>query len=224
MRRIGGFCLVLASLIATPAVMNAQRCLGTASFADGHLRAKVGTSSVADWRYYQLGLTIGRERGAFVGVDASRGTYKYFDLADNGLGASVGYQLSFGRRWQLCPRLHVSRSTSTWIVGGTHVDYWSTSRGISAALGVTAWSSRRFDLVPSAELTYAIASARMQSARQGIEREATGSVRAGGLAIAPGLIFGKAVTLRPFVNYPVGNKGAENVYGASIAFSFGSRK
>ncbi len=223
MRRIGGFCFVVALLVATPAAVYAQRCLGTASFADGHLRAQVGTSSVADWRYYQVGLTIGREHGAFVTGEASRGTYKYYDLTDNGLGASVGYQVPLGTRWQLCPKLNLSRSISTWLAGGTHVDYWNTSTGIGAALGVTAWSSPRFEFVPSAELTYAITSARWQSARQGIEHEAQGSVRGGGLSIAPGLIFGRTVTLRPFVSIPVGNKGAENIYGASIAINFGSR-
>jgi hypothetical protein len=123
----------------------------------------------------------------------------------------------------LCPKLNVSRSTATWLVRGTHVDYWSTSTGISAALGVTTWSSRHFELVPSAELVYAISSARMQSARQGIEQEARGSVRGGGISVAPGLIFSKTVTFRPFVTYPVGNKGAKNIYGASVAFSFGAR-
>lgn len=224
MKRVGGFCVVVASLVATPAVVYAQRCLGTASFTDGHLRAQIGTSSVADWRYYQVGLTIGRERGAFVSGVVSRGRYKSYDLTDDGLGASVGYQVPIGTRWQLCPKLNVSRSSSTWLASGTHLFYWSTSTGISAALGVTAWSSRHFEFVPSAELVYAISSARMQSATQGIEREARGSVRGGGLSITPGLIFGKAVTLGPFVTVPVGDKGAESIYGASVAFSFESRR
>ncbi|MHB1096238.1 MAG: hypothetical protein ACYC3F_08685 [Gemmatimonadaceae bacterium] len=224
MRRIGGFCFAVASLVATPAAVNAQVCMGTASFADSHLRAQVGTSSVADWRYYQVGLTLGRERGAFVEGGVSRGTYKYSDVTDNGLGASVGYQVPLGTRWQLCPKVSGSRSTSTWLAGGTHVDYWNTSAGVSAALGVTASSSPRFAFVPSAELSYAITSARWQTARQGIEHEAQGSVRGGGLTIAPGLVFSQLLTLRPFVQVPVGNKGAKNIYGGSIAISFGSRK
>ena len=223
MRSIGGICCVVASLVATPVLAKAQRCTGTATFADGHLRAHVGTSTVSEWRYNDIGLSIGRERGLFATGGASRGTYKGVDITDNGLSASVGYQVRIGSRLQLCPQLYVGRSTSTWIYGGTHFDYWSTATGLSTAIGLTAWSSRRFDLVPSAVLAYTRSSARAQSARQGIEREAEGSRRAGALLLSSGLIFHKILTVKPFVSIPVGYTGGKNVTGFSIAVSFGSR-
>jgi hypothetical protein len=224
MRRIGGLCFVVASLVATPAVVNAQRCLGTASFADGHLRAQVGTSSAADWRYYQVGLTMGRERGAFVTGAASRGTYEHSDVTFNGLSGSVGYQVPVGTRLQVCPQVFVGRSTSTWNAGRSHVDYWSTATGISTAVGVSAWSSRRFDLVPSAELTYTRSSGRMQAATGGVENEARGTYGSGGLLLASGLIFGKVITVNPFISLPVGVRGAKHVTGVSVSINFGSRQ
>lgn len=224
MRRIGGFCFVLASLVATPAVVNAQRCLGTASFADGHLRAQVGTSSLSGWRYYQAGLAIGRERGAFVSGGASRGRYRDFDFTNNGLSASVGYQVPLGTRLQLCPKLNVARSTSTWYGGGSHTDYWGNAIGISTAVGASLWSSPRFDLVPSAELSFAVSSARMQSATQGIEREVSASGRTGALSLASGLIFGKVVTVSPFISVPLGVRGVGTVSGVALSVSFGSRQ
>lgn len=225
MRRIGGFCFVLASLVATPAVVNAQRCQGVASFANGHLRAQVGATSTQGWQSYGFGLALGRERGAFVSGSVSHGTYtNNVDVTNNGLSASVGYQVPIGTRLQLCPKLSVSRSKSTLNSGGTRVDYWGNSTGISTAVGVTAWSSRRFDLVPSAELSYAISSARMQAATRGIESEARGSYRTGGLSIAPGLIFGKVITVSPFVTIPLGMRGARNISGVSVAISLGPRQ
>ena len=224
MRRIGGFCVVVAALVATPAAVNAQRCLGTASFADGQLRAHIGTSSVPGYQSYSVGLSLGHDRGAFVGASASRGEYDNSDITFNGLGASVGYQVPVGTRVQVCPQVFVGRSTSTWYAGRSHVDYWSTATGISTAVGVTAWSSRRFDLVPSAELAYTRSSGRMQAASGGVENEARGTYGSGGLLLAPGLIFGKVITVNPFISLPVGVRGAKHVTGVSFAISFGSKQ
>ncbi|MFA6166931.1 MAG: hypothetical protein WC700_09960 [Gemmatimonadaceae bacterium] len=224
MRRIGGFCFVVVSLVATPAVVNAQRCLGTASFADGHLRAQVGRSSVQGWRSTRVGLSLGHERGAFVSGGASRGTYDNSDVTVNGLSASVGYQVPVGTRVQVCPTLSVGRSTFTYYTSRSHVDYWGTATGISTSVGVTAWSSSRFDFVPSAELAYSRSSERMQSATRGMENEAQGTYGSGGLSITAGLIFGKVISVSPFVALPVGVRGANNVSGISVAISFGNRK
>ncbi|MDP1892468.1 MAG: hypothetical protein Q8K55_16405 [Gemmatimonadaceae bacterium] len=225
MRRIGGFCFVMASLVAAPAVVHAQQCLGTASFADGRLRAELGTTASQGWQSFGVGLALGRERGAFVSGSVSHGTYtNNVDVSSNGLSASVGYQVPIGTRWQLCPKLNLSRSKSVLNSGGTRVDYWGNTVGISTAVGVTAWSSRRFDMVPSAELSYAVSSARMQAATRGIENEARGSYRGGGLSIAPGLIFGKVITVNPFVMFPLGVRGARNVSGVSVGISFGPRR
>lgn len=224
MRRIGGFCCVVASLIAMPAVVAAQRCLGTASFSDGHLRARVGTSSVRGWRYNSVGLSVGQERGMFVSGSASRGTYEYSDVTINGLSATVGYQVPVGTRVQVCPSVYVARSTSTWYTSGSHVDYWGTATGISTAVGIMAWSSSRFDLVPSAELAYSRSLLRMQSATRGMENEAQGTYGSGGLSIAPGLIFSSVITVSPFVTLPLGVRGARNVTGFAVSINFGNRK
>lgn len=223
MRRIGGFCFVLASLVATPTVVHAQWCGGTASFADGNLRAAVGTSSAPEWRSYGVALSVGRARGVFASGGVSRGKYDHSDVTDLAFSGSVGYQVRLGARVQLCPKLNASHTDMTYNFGRTHVDYGSNTMGISSALGAAVWSSRRFALVPSAELGYAVTSAHVQQATGGIEHEAQASRRSGALSLSSGLIFGKVVTVSPFVSIPLGVRGVGNVYGGSIAISFGPR-
>ena len=80
-----------------------------------------------------------------------------------------------------------------------------------------AWARR-----PSRTATCARRSGRPRS--RGIENEARGTYGSDGLLLAPGLIFGKVITVNPFLSLPVGVRGAKHVTGVSFAISFGSKQ
>src|SRR5450759_497538 len=167
MRSIGVFGLALVSFVAMRGSATAQRCAGLASFADGNLRTGVGMSTGSGWHYVDAEMVLGREHGVFVGGGVSRGTASNSDLVDNVLGASIGYQVRAGSRLHVCPKLEVSHSSATWYYGRTRADYGNTATGVSTAIGVSTWSSKHFDFVPSVEFAYVLVSTSVRASTYG---------------------------------------------------------
>jgi len=213
---------VLAGAVIIPlAKSQAQTCLGAASFSAGNMRLGAGVDVGDKSKAFSGDFAIGSTMGPF--ATAGLSTVQYDDVSGNGIGFNVnaGYAVKANATGtaQLCPIVGFSYQNAPDIeseFGSITSSYHAFVLG--GALGGVASSSPGLDFVPFVSAGYVLSQASASVA--GFSQSQNDNY--GVIGLGAGLVFNRAVTIRPSVGIPVGLEGAKPRYGLSIGFSFGT--
>jgi hypothetical protein len=158
------------------------------------------------------GVGIGRLGSRTYG-GAQLGFSKYDDLEGEtiSVGAFIGTQIPVGstERAQFCPYVGGGIGTGPNDIEGTGINASTTTVALGAALGVRAFESSSFTVIPGASFSLVRSSFKLSNGFDSVEESDTYGVFGLGL----GLLLGRDASVRPYVSIPVGLEDASASFG-----------
>jgi hypothetical protein len=223
-------------LVSLSSVAQGQICLGLPSFAKP-MQVHASLTTGDDVTTIGGGVSWGSRTGLFGGVNAGIVSIDEVDEGAFVLGASGGYQLSTGgssrrrsattaqqtsmQSIQLCPVASIQyQKGPEFDILGEDIDLSATNIGAGIAAGLPIDASPTFQLIPmgSFALAYSKLKASTESFGSGSESETYGIITLG-----LGFLLNTNLSIRPYVDIPVGLEGADARLGVVAALSIGSR-
>jgi hypothetical protein len=209
MRKIASTLVGLA-VVALSTEASAQMCNGTAPFSVGKMRAGVEMAFPENATSFNGEFAYGTASGLYGGA-----TVRMIDAEGSSESATVygvngGKAMTVGsaKKVEMCPQLLAS-------FGAYPGDVSTMDLGGGVTFGTTLDASKSFGLQPFGG-AYLI--------RNSIE---AGPIEASetnlSLALGAGFIFSKKWTVRPIVNIPVTQDGADATFGIMGSVNFGKR-
>ena len=209
----------LAFSVVTPAITEAQVCMGSASFGAGIARIGASASFSDGTKLYGGELALGAPRGLFGTADAAQTTTEGESATSTVIGGTLGYSLEVGSITDFCAIAAFSHITFPDLqFGSATITSSQNNVGFGGALGVSAVVSPDLSVVPYTSVQYVHATATASSASVGSQ---SASQDYGVLEIGFGLVMGKIVSLRPSVSIPVGLTGGKTAVNIGLAVNFG---
>lgn len=222
MMRIGALLVAFGVLALSATRMEAQTCVGTASFSKGPVRLGAGLASTEGVKRYDVSMAAGAKAGPFASGTMSRAEYSDIDGSATVLGVGAGYAIDLNpaKTVQFCPLARFSHQSGPDIDFGTSTITTSfRSFGLGGSLGVVLPIGPTVDFVPFAGASYFVEHASASGGTFDPDTQDETKVNVGA-----GFVVNKTLTLQPSVVIPVGNDGAKSVFQLAFAFNFGSAK
>jgi hypothetical protein len=213
--------LATVLLASAPLAAYAQTCLGSPSFADGHLQltGDVATNDAAT--AFGIGIGGGSE-SVFGAVEGGGVTYDGFDGATMVVGGRLGYQVPVTATGsaQICPVLGANLGFGPKDIDGLGTDFSSRGLTFGLSLGFNAMRGASVALVPAVSAGF-VYSAGIYDGSGGSATETDTYGQAG---FTLGLILNDRLAVRPSVSLPFGLEGADPVYGIGFTLNYGGRR
>lgn len=214
--------LVPAAAIAAavPTSLDAQTCLGNASFAANHLQMSGTYAFTSD--FDELGAAfVSGSNSVFAGLGVSSYSAEGGD-PNLRIGGSVGYQVpvSASGRVQACPLLRVSYGLPTDDYNGSGGELTTQSYGLGLAFGGTMLQRERLALVPSVQATV---QRDVFTIKGGLAPDDIADTYAT-VGFALGIVMNEALSLRPSVSVPVNASFDEPLFGIGLSLNYGRRR
>ena len=216
--------LLAAAVVLPAAALDAQTCLGLASFDTHPVRIGASVGSQDDLTSLGLNVNFGQRQGAFGGVGVGLTQFDDEDLDEDAttISGSLGYQIPLGtntrssRGPQVCPIGAVGYTIGP-DVGNVDTRVLSLQGGF--ALGAPV------DLTPAVRLTpfgaLSLLHQRLSVTSDDDDGEFNDNESGGLLDIGAGLIFNDRFTIRPSVNIPIGFDRSDTGFSLTLGLSFG---
>lgn len=220
--------IAICLLVRGSSVASAQRCLGTASFASGTIRAGMN----AHWgeREKSVGaeIGVGRPGGLFGLIALDRMTFDGLSEGATLLGGTAGYaaRLTNDDQVEVCAFASYAKqdgpneSLPVFAPGGglgaSTVEVSASIISYGIALGGVATATDALEFVPFASAVYT--TVRSSVSFGGFPTSSTQNftvVQAGF-----GYVIGRKATIRPAISYPFGVDGAKATYLVSVLVNF----
>ena len=217
LRTILAAATLAGATVALPAALQAQACLGNASFTAGKVRVGGDVTFGDDVTTIGPNLAFGGRQGPFAGV--SLDVIDVDRLDDNGLrvGVNGGWQIPLGEgtrrnpsRAQLCPVAALGFMSGPDI---GPIDVSGTDLSAGFAVGAPFTLSPEVELVPFGGLS-------VLWARTTVE-DRSESDTGGRLDLGAGFVFSRRFTARVGVAVPLGFDGADSRFGLGFGINFG---
>jgi hypothetical protein len=202
--------------------LEAQSCLGTASFTAGPARLGVAGAFPEGAKEFGGQLAYGQVNGGFGAVSVARATANDADVSSMTYGVTGGYQLNLGQRGgaQLCPVGGLSYSTTDEVEFlGSSIDASARTFQAGLAVGAPLNAGATAQLVPFGSLSLANTSATVTVDGEDSSNDETYGV----MQLGAGLVLGRAITVQPSVSIPLGLEDADAVFSVAMGFNFGAR-
>ena len=222
---------IACGVVVVSTRLEAQTCMGTASYRAGRVQAAVMMESGNDATGLGASLGAGSQkvRGPFVQGSLSRveldlgGT----DETVTGVGAEFGYGIELPTSsasraiLQICPHLGIAYLRGPDFNGGVLGAIETRSRALEAGMSFGAMfpSSSGVSLVPSVGISFLAQSITVK--QSAFPRDAKTSEDYGNFEIALGVVVGQTVTVQPAVAFPFGVAGADPTMRLALAVNFG---
>lgn len=212
--------LLLGSFLVAGTDVYAQTCRGSVSIAQrSHGVVDVGTAFSKQANSY--GASVGGGSDAWFAGGGIQGLhYSDLDARTWALTGVGGAQIATdpGRYLMVCPMAAVSYERANALFGDD-ASARTLTTNTGAAVGVQAFQSTAFSLVPTAGLFLTNARTRLNIAGD----RTTVSETFGSLHAGVGVLFGERSSITPMLIIPIGLEGGETAFSLSYAFSFGRR-
>jgi hypothetical protein len=214
--------LLAAAALLPLAQLDAQTCLGNASFDVHPVRLGGFLGSTNDVSTLGLDVNFGQREGAFGGVGVGLTQFDDDDLDEDAttISGSLGYQIPLGttRRSgpQVCP-IGVVGYTIGPDVGNVDTRILTLQGGFSLGAPVTLTPSVR--LTPFGALS--LLHQRLSLSDDGSDDEFNESESGGILNLGAGLIFNDRFTIRPSLDIPIGFDESDTGFSLTLGLSFG---
>jgi hypothetical protein len=212
--------MIVGFVVVAGTDAQAQTCRGTVSIAHsarGILGAGTAFSNTAD----AYGASVSGGSTGWFATGGIQGL-RYSDLAANTwalTGVSGAQFTEPGNYFAVCPIGIVSYERTTAIFGQDGVTGYTLTTMGGASVGVTAFQSTMFQIVPTAGLFIASDNAHVSNLEDGTsERETYGLLQVG-----VGVLIGVRSSITPMLIVPINKEGGENSFAISYSFSFGRR-
>jgi len=222
--------IALGGLLAVTAVAaQGQTCLGLPSFGRAPMHVSVGLTTGDDVTTVGGGLSWGTPAGLFGGVNLGLVDIDNVDESAFVIGGGIGYQMSAAstrrtdnvRELQFCPvaTLQYQMGPEFEFFDET-IDLSALSLSGGVALGVPVEASATFQLIPTGTiaLAYTKVTADLGTFGSGSDTETYGVITLG-----VGFLMNGTVSIKPYVDIPVGLEGADARLGILVAFGIGRR-
>ncbi len=214
---------VAAALLVGSSALEAQTCLGTASFATGPTRAGVEVTFDDGATAYGAELAFGRAEGGFAGVNAALHTIDDLDESAFGIGGTLGLQRAVAAYAgaQLCPVL------SAGYIFGPNFDVSGLEFESSTLLGSAGLAfGVPFQLSPAAAIV-PFGQARVAYGRSSVSaggQSESFSDTYGLLGLGAGVVLNQRITIRPTISIPVGLDDSDATFSIGAAVNFGAQR
>ena len=232
------FCIVVLAAVATLLVtpLNAQTCVGAASFAAGPLRVEAQVKFRNGQSTLGGSVSAGAPNSFFAGLGIQR-TYHdsvqsptsiyAIEPPSTDYAVDAGYQLPLGATGQLqiCPIARYDHTSAVLRDPSTILTHVTGDLGaFGVALGGIASQSQNVDFVPAISMEYSTLHSRVrQDAPFSFTIDQRSESHFWTATLTAGLVLNRVVSLRPNVIIPFGIADANATYGITIGFNFGGR-
>lgn len=203
----------------------AQLCTGSAPFTSGSFQAGVSAAFNDNTTTLGGGLGLGGT-GPFGQVVIGTTSYDELDGSTFTVGGGAGYQFKLDSRGfaHLCPTASVAfgsgpNDLDVFGDGSMVLDLGETDFSIGLSFGVVAANSGNTQIVPTASLSFASATVKVEDQVSGASDSQTETF--GRLGLGVGFVVSHSVTLQPGVTIPFGLEGASTTFLAGVGINFG---
>jgi hypothetical protein len=214
--------LIPALAVATLAFasdLEAQACLGNASFSTNHLQLNADANFANDVQDFGASF-VGGSGSYFAGVGVGGVSY---DGAPSSLGVRglLGTQVPVSSgSWQVCPVLRIGAGFGPSDFDGVGGDLSTRSFGFGFAVGGEMMRSDRLVLVPSLSLGFGYDQLKVSGGALPTTTDDTF-----GLAgFALGIVISDQLSIRPSISKPVSARNEDPIFGIGIALNYGGRR
>lgn len=207
------------SLPLASAELEAQSCLGNASFAANHLQLNAGASTSSNYEQFGANFVSGSNT-IFAGLGVGGTRYEGSDASLEARGM-LGSQVPLGqsKSWQVCPVLNAMYGTGPDDFAGPGSELTTAGAGFGLAFGGELSRSESFAIVPSLQLGFQYERLNVE----GLGGE-TLTDTYGTMGLAVGFVFSNQLSLRPSVTIPTREGNDEPIFGISVALNYGRRR
>ncbi len=217
--RLSLLSFMAVSLPLATSRLEAQSCLGYASFATNHLQLNAGATISSDVEQFGANFVSG-SNSIFAGLGVGGTRYEGSDASLEARGL-LGSQVPMGTsgRWQLCPVVNAmyGKGPDNFAFPGSELT--SFGAGFGLAFGGELSRSETLAIVPSLQLGF-------QYERLSVDGVAgdTFTDTYGTMGAALGFVFSNQLSLRPSVMIPTREGSNEPIFGISVALNYGRRR
>lgn len=219
-------------VVASPALLHAQACLGAASYKVAPLQLGAGASFTDGSKGAGVMFGLGARQGLFMNAGVSMSSYDGLDGNGKTVSGTLGYDVAVNpspssgsassTSVSVCPMAAISYTMfPSFSDGVSDYDIHELDAGGGVALGVTVPASPTVSVIPYGSFSYYHARATVSATGFG---SASTSDSYGVAGLGLGLLLNQRVTLRPSVDIPVGLDGAKPVFNFGVGFQVGSRQ
>jgi hypothetical protein len=213
--------ILFGAAVATS--LQAQTCLGTASFAVAPLRIGGSVGTATGVSTYGLSAAVGKRVGAFGSAGVERAEFSDVDASATILNLSAGYAIAPGpsSTVQFCPRVLFTLQSGPNVDDG-FVSFSNSARvlGLGGAIGDDLVVTPTLDFVPSFAASFETAHSDVTFAD---DREHE-TINYGELDFAVGFVLNRKLTIQPAVLVPFAAEGATSTFQLLVAYSLGRRQ
>jgi hypothetical protein len=214
--------LAALALVTVPLAAHTQTCLGLAPFSAGRVQLAAIGEFGNDARAYTGTLTFGSVASAFGGVSVGTISYDALSGGTTTVGVSVGLQIPIGTgaRVQMCPGLGVVFGFGPDNIGGSGADLSSRAEFLGVQVGVSAGSSPRLRIVPTAGAAFAHTKVDVEGGMfSGLDESDVYGV----FTLGFGLVM-SSLSIQPGVDFTAGLEDNDPTFTVVVAVNFGGRR
>ena len=222
MRRIlPGFVALL--LLSAPSIQ-AQTCQGLASFSGSPLQITGEASLTPASSALGGGLAYGLPQGPFAEAAVARRDHENFGGSSVDVTAAMGYDLTFGQGslLHLCPLAGAGIQLGPNNAYNSGVRRSHRSAQVGLTFGAELSPQRRWNIIPTLALSYAFQRDQAEDAGGAMLFQIDDAYALAQLGL--GVVFKSTVSLRPYIDLPLGAEGGEPGVGLTIGYAPGKRR
>ena len=201
----------------------AQGCRGMASFSSNSLQLTGEASRTAESTAIGAAIGYGLPQGPFGQLGIATRAHETFGASSLDWAAAVGYQIPFGEasRLQLCPIAGIGLRTGPNNTFNSGVDRSRRSAHFGLAVATTLSAIRQWEILPTLSLSYAYQKDQAQDDSGAVLFQIADHFALARLGV--GFIFKSSLSLRPYLDLPLGIEGSEPALGLTLGYNFGRR-
>jgi hypothetical protein len=216
--------LILLATLRASAV--AQACLGLASFSTGPIQVTGEASIAGGSSTFAGGASYGWPTSFFGGGTVGTSSVEAFNGSAIDLGATVGYQVTWGVgsavKLQLCPLASFGLEIGPNDTFDSPVDRSSRTASAGLALGTSLGRNPRMQILPTVSLALAHGTSQATDGAGNTLFEISDVYALGQVGV--GVVMNSAISVRSTLQMPLGLQGTDPTFALTVGYNFGNKR